>query len=181
MLHSFQQDEQGKCERNNPVDTQVSEEGGKGGAPGTRAEIPLQPLEQTIEKLIIPLQPVDGYSGADVCTASPDRTPCHTRWRCPEGSCSLWRARAGAGSWQEPWPVETSRCRSGISVRNFSLWGTLTGEVCSWKDYILGRGPMLGQFLKNCSLWEGSRVRNDGMKLSLGWREWGKRCVCSLS
>ncbi|GAB0189323.1 hypothetical protein GRJ2_001397600 [Grus japonensis] len=34
------------CERKNSADTKVSaEEGGRGGAPGTRAEIPLQPME----------------------------------------------------------------------------------------------------------------------------------------
>jgi len=31
-------------ERNNSADTKVSEEGGGGGVPGTRAEIPLQPV-----------------------------------------------------------------------------------------------------------------------------------------
>ena len=30
-----------RCERNNSADTKVSEEGGGGGAPGARAEIPL--------------------------------------------------------------------------------------------------------------------------------------------
>ena len=30
-----------KCERNNCADTKVSEEGGGGGAPGARAEIPM--------------------------------------------------------------------------------------------------------------------------------------------
>jgi len=33
------------CERNNSADTEVSEEGGGGGAPGARAEIPLQLVE----------------------------------------------------------------------------------------------------------------------------------------
>ena len=33
------------CERNNSADTKVREEGGGGGAPGSRAEIPLQPVE----------------------------------------------------------------------------------------------------------------------------------------
>ncbi|GAB0186006.1 mitochondrial enolase superfamily member 1 [Grus japonensis] len=37
------------CERNNSADTKVSEEGGGGGAPGTRAEIPLQPVEKTMK------------------------------------------------------------------------------------------------------------------------------------
>lgn len=37
-----------KCERNNPTDTKVSEEGRGGGAPGTRADVPLLPLEGTM-------------------------------------------------------------------------------------------------------------------------------------
>jgi len=39
-----------RCERNNSADTKVSEEGGEGGAPGTRAEIPLQPMKNTMVK-----------------------------------------------------------------------------------------------------------------------------------
>ena len=35
-----------RCERNNSADTKVREEGGGGGAPGARAETPLQPLER---------------------------------------------------------------------------------------------------------------------------------------
>jgi len=36
------------CERNNSADTKLSEEGGGGGAPGAEAEVPLQPVEQTM-------------------------------------------------------------------------------------------------------------------------------------
>jgi len=35
------------CERNNSADTKLSEEGGGEGAPGTRAEVPLQPVDNT--------------------------------------------------------------------------------------------------------------------------------------
>ncbi|GAB0183786.1 acid sphingomyelinase-like phosphodiesterase 3b [Grus japonensis] len=38
------------CERNSFADTQVSEEGGGGGAPGAGTEIPLQPLEKTMDE-----------------------------------------------------------------------------------------------------------------------------------
>ena len=47
------------CERNNSADTEVGEEGGGGGAPGTRAEIPLQPLVKTMVRQAVPLQPVE--------------------------------------------------------------------------------------------------------------------------
>ncbi|CAM9274818.1 unnamed protein product [Bubo scandiacus] len=45
------------CERNNSADTKVSEEGGGGGAPGTRAEIPLQPVVKTTVRQAVPLHP----------------------------------------------------------------------------------------------------------------------------
>jgi len=43
--------------RNSYADTKVRKERGGGGAPGTRAEIPLQPLEETIVTQVVPLQP----------------------------------------------------------------------------------------------------------------------------
>ncbi|GAB0210103.1 hypothetical protein GRJ2_003476100 [Grus japonensis] len=44
--------------------TKVSEEGG--GAPGARAEIPLQPMEKTMVQQAVPLQPMEVDSGADI-------------------------------------------------------------------------------------------------------------------
>ena len=49
-----------KCERKSPSDTKVSEEGGGGGgAPGTWAEIPLQPIVKTTVMQAVPLQSVE--------------------------------------------------------------------------------------------------------------------------
>ncbi|GAB0186125.1 mitochondrial enolase superfamily member 1 [Grus japonensis] len=53
-------------ERNNSADTKVSEEGGGGGAPGAGAEIPLQPMEKTMVKQAVPLQPMEVNGGADI-------------------------------------------------------------------------------------------------------------------
>jgi len=53
-------------ERNNSADTKVSEEGGEGGAPGAGAQIPLQPMEQTMVRQAAPLQPMEVHSGADI-------------------------------------------------------------------------------------------------------------------
>jgi len=70
------------CERINSADTKVSEEGGGGGAPGTGAEIPLQPVEQTMVRQAVPCSP----------------------WRSMVeqiSTCSLWKgphARAGGGT-----------------------------------------------------------------------------------
>lgn len=38
-----------KCKRNSPADTKIRQEGGRGGVPDTRAELPLQPMEKTME------------------------------------------------------------------------------------------------------------------------------------
>jgi len=54
------------CERNNSADTKVSEGGGGGGAPSSGAEIPLQPMEKTMVRQAVPLQPVEVHGGADL-------------------------------------------------------------------------------------------------------------------
>ncbi|KAJ7401338.1 protein pxr1-like [Pitangus sulphuratus] len=46
------------CERNSPVDTQVSEEGGGGGTPGTGAEIPLQPVRKLVVRKVTLCSPM---------------------------------------------------------------------------------------------------------------------------
>jgi len=46
------------CDRNNSADIKVSEEGGGGGAPGTRAEVPLQPVK-TVVRQAVPLQSME--------------------------------------------------------------------------------------------------------------------------
>jgi len=46
-----------QCERNNSADIKASAEGGGGGAPGTGAEIPLQPMEQTMVRQADPCRP----------------------------------------------------------------------------------------------------------------------------
>ena len=54
------------CERNHSAGTKVREEGGGGGAPGARAEIPLQPMVKTMVRQVVPLQPMEVNGGADV-------------------------------------------------------------------------------------------------------------------
>jgi len=53
------------CERNNSADTKVSG-GGGGGTPGAGAEIPLQPMEQTMVRQAGPLQPMEVHGGAEI-------------------------------------------------------------------------------------------------------------------
>ena len=54
------------CERNNSAGTEVSEEVGGGGAPGTRAEIPVRRVEKTMVRQAVPLQPMEVNGGADI-------------------------------------------------------------------------------------------------------------------
>ncbi|CAM9181305.1 unnamed protein product, partial [Bubo scandiacus] len=53
------------CERNNSADTKVNEGGGGGGAPGARAEIPLQPMVQPMVRQLCPV-PMELHGGADL-------------------------------------------------------------------------------------------------------------------
>jgi len=82
------------CERNNSAEPTVSAEGGGGGAPGARADVPLQPMEQTMVRQAVPLQFKE--------------TPCWSRGM-PEGGCHpmgspRWsRLLAGPG---DPWREE---------------------------------------------------------------------------
>ena len=54
------------CERNDPADPKVSEEGGGGDAPGAKAEIPLQPVGKTMVRQAVSLQPREVHGGADI-------------------------------------------------------------------------------------------------------------------
>ncbi|OPJ68736.1 hypothetical protein AV530_012827 [Patagioenas fasciata monilis] len=53
------------CERNSSAGTKASEEGG-GNAPDAGAEIPLQPVVQTMVRPVVPLQPMEVHSGAEI-------------------------------------------------------------------------------------------------------------------
>jgi len=55
------------------LQTQVSEEEGGGGAPGTRAESPLQTVEKTMVRQAMPLQPMESHGGGDIDPAASRR------------------------------------------------------------------------------------------------------------
>ncbi|GAB0181314.1 hypothetical protein GRJ2_000596700 [Grus japonensis] len=74
-----------RCERNNSADTKVSAEGG-GGAPGARAEIPLQPVEKTTVRQAVPLQPMEVHGGADIHLQPMEDTTLE-QVEAPEGGC----------------------------------------------------------------------------------------------
>jgi len=67
-----------RAKSENSANTKVGEEGGGGGAPGMRAEIPLQPVEKIMVRQSVPLQPMEFHSGADFhLQPGQDPTPEH--------------------------------------------------------------------------------------------------------
>ena len=133
-------------------------QGQRGAAPGTRAELPLQPMEKTVVKLFILLQSMENHVRADIHTAACGgshagaggyalrklqlaESPRRSR-SCM--SCCLWRgAHTGA------------RCLAG-TVAN--PCGTQAGAVSFSRERKRGglflkplrRQPSLEQLLKNC-------------------------------
>jgi len=62
------------CERNNPADTRVSEEGERADATGARAETPLQPMMKTMVRQAVSCSPWKS-TVEQIFTCSPWRTP----------------------------------------------------------------------------------------------------------
>ncbi|KAK4806933.1 hypothetical protein QYF61_027300 [Mycteria americana] len=75
------------CERNNRADTKVSEEGGGGGVPGARAEIPLQPVVKTMVRQVVPLQPVVKTMLRQAVPLQPMEDPMPEQMDVPKGGC----------------------------------------------------------------------------------------------
>ncbi|KAK4818992.1 hypothetical protein QYF61_022823 [Mycteria americana] len=69
MPHSGERSEE-RSVRNSPASTKISEEGGGGGAPGTAAEIPLQPVMKTMVRHVVPLQSMEDHIRAGIYTAA---------------------------------------------------------------------------------------------------------------
>ncbi|GAB0210172.1 hypothetical protein GRJ2_003483000 [Grus japonensis] len=119
------------CERNNSADTKGSG-GGGGGVPGTRAEIPLQPVEKTIVRQAVPLQPMEVNGGADI-HLQPLEDPTPEQVDVPKGDCdsveSLHWSRF-AGRTCDP---VGNPCWSSLVLKDCTLW----------------KGPTLEQFMKN--------------------------------
>ncbi|PKU48694.1 suppression of tumorigenicity 5 protein isoform x4 [Limosa lapponica baueri] len=124
------------CERNNFADTEVNEEGGRGGAPGTRAEIPLQPMVRTMVRQ----EPSAAHGGPQWSRYPP---AAHGGPHARAEAVTPWEAYAGAGSWQEVWARgERSPC-----------WSRFDGRTC---DH-MADSHWSSLFLKDCILWKDPR------------------------
>lgn len=71
---------------NNSADTKVSEEGGRGGAPGAGAEIPLQLVVKTLGRQAVLLQSMEANQGAEI-HLQPVEDPMLEQVNVPEEGC----------------------------------------------------------------------------------------------
>ncbi|GAB0209410.1 hypothetical protein GRJ2_003406700 [Grus japonensis] len=95
------------CERNNSADTKVSEEGGEGGAPGTGAEIPLQPVVKTMVRQAVSLQLMEVNGGSDIHVQPVD----------------------------DPMPEQVDALKGGCDPVGSLCWiRILTGPVFPWRE-----------------------------------------------
>jgi len=120
------------CERNNSADTKARERRRGGGAPGARAEIPLQPVEKTMVRQAVTLQSMEVHGGADLHLQPVEGTPRQRRWM-PEGSCdSVGRPALEQAPARTCGPVERgAHAGTGLLARLVTLWGTHAGAACS--------------------------------------------------
>ncbi|GAB0209697.1 potassium/sodium hyperpolarization-activated cyclic nucleotide-gated channel 1 [Grus japonensis] len=145
------------CERNNSAGTKVSEEGGIGGAPGARAEIPLQPVEKTIVKQAVALQPVEDPTVEQVDAPEGgcdfmERSPCWSSLFLKD--CSPWEGLTLEKFMEDclPWEIVNFNCRKLVATMplfanadpNFvtAMLSKLRFEVFQPGDYIIREGAV---------------------------------------
>ncbi|PKU38023.1 hypothetical protein llap_11679 [Limosa lapponica baueri] len=96
-------------------------------------------MMKTMVRQAVPLQPTEVHGGTDI-HLKPMEDPMPEQVDAPEGGCDP----VGSPHW--------SRLLAGplaLQRRAHAGAGFLAGHVTLWK------GPMLEQFVKNCSPWEG--------------------------
>jgi len=134
------------CERNNSAMPKVSAEGGAGGAPGAGAEVPLQPMEQTMVRQAVPLQPMEVHEGAKT-HLQPREDPTPEQGDVPEGGCGPveiprwsrllaelvdpWREKPVLEQvcWQDLWPHGGPTLEQSVPDGLHSVEGTHAGAV----------------------------------------------------
>lgn len=166
-----------ECERNNPENIKASGEGGTENVPSTRADVPLQPVVQTMVRQQYPCSP---WGPAAEITCSQWRAPCWSRWRR-----RLWppqEAHTGATlltGFATPWGTHAE------AIKRTAVWRKGLHWRSSWKTVSHGRHSVLelAKTVSSSPEKEGAAqtacgvedVENLWVKLSLGKREgWGK-------
>lgn len=99
---------------NSPADPKISAEGGAGGAPDTRAEIPLQPRGPVGNR-----DPPAAHGGSHARAAG-----------CPTEAVTPWEEHNGSGSWQDPME-RGAHAGAGLLAGLVTPWGTHTAAACS--------------------------------------------------
>ncbi|GAB0185878.1 AN1-type zinc finger protein 5-like [Grus japonensis] len=94
-------------------------------------------MEKTMVRQAVPLQPMEVHGGADI-HLQPMEDPTPEQVDAPEGGCD---------------PVG-SLCQSRFSVRTCDPMGDPHWSSLLLKDCTPQKGPLLEQFLRNCSLWK---------------------------
>lgn len=117
-----------KSERSSPADTKARNKGGDEVPHVLNQKFPGSPLKDCGKAGC----PAAAHGGPDILSTTLEQLD------MPEGSCSLWRAPAGASAWQKIFwqylqPVGSARW-SGQFLKDHAPW----------------EGPMLEQFMKNC-------------------------------
>ncbi|GAB0204871.1 hypothetical protein GRJ2_002952700 [Grus japonensis] len=128
----------------------------KEGEEVLQAEIPLQPVEKTMVRQAVPLQPMEDDGGAEIPPAAHGGPHARAGGYALKEAVTPREAHAGASSWQDLWPRgERSPGWSRFAGRTCDpmgdpRWSSLVLKVCTpWER------PMLEQFVKDCSPWEG--------------------------
>jgi len=106
-----------------------------GGAPGARADFPLQPRVQTMAMQVVPCSHGGSHTGAGGCA--------------PKEAVTPWRACAGAGSWQDLWPC------GELPTQEQVFWQDPHWSSPFLKDCTPWKGPMVDRFMENCLLCRG--------------------------
>ncbi|KAJ7409679.1 protein pxr1-like [Willisornis vidua] len=109
---------------NNSADTKVSGEGGGGGAPGARVEVPLQAVVKNMMRQAVHLQSMEDHRSAEIHLQPLEEI--HARaGECNKEAVTLLESHAGSGSCQGPADLwrEKSTLEQVFLVGLMALWG----------------------------------------------------------
>lgn len=124
------------CERSSSADTKVSGERRTGGAPGTRGEIPLQPLVQPMVEQLCLCSPWRS-TGMQRSPADQGGDPHQSRWISERGLWAHGNPVLGKAPGSDLWLMEIeAHAGAGFLVPRKSPvtpLGTHSGAGCSWR------------------------------------------------
>lgn len=125
----------------NPTETKISEKERGGGASDTRADISLQPVEETMGMHVAPLKPMEEAMVKQISIMQPKEDPTLEHMFAP------WRKlqHAEKPCWSR-FLAESAACREEL-IQEQVFWQELSGfwetmlEQCSWRSAPCGKNP----------------------------------------